>query len=132
MNIYVKIHWGSIGHAVLDCLGKDVMMMSGNVTMRTMSYISFLLCLLISCFFSSLPFFFFFSFFSFSSIWFLVELHDQGEYLLFIYLSIFFIYGKLWRLKTEIRAHATGFKVDTHRKQHDLLYKCWVFYRKED
>lgn len=65
MNIYVKIHWGSIGHAVLDCLGKDVMMMSGNVTMRTMSYISFLLCLLISCFFSSLPFFFFFPFFPF-------------------------------------------------------------------
>lgn len=48
MNMYVKVLWGSIGHAVLDCLGKDVMMMSGNVTMRTMSYISFLLCLLIS------------------------------------------------------------------------------------
>lgn len=73
MNIYVTVLWGSIGHTVLDCLDKDVMMMSGNVTMRTMSYISFLLCLLISCFF------FFFS------IWFLVELHDQGEYLLFIY-----------------------------------------------
>lgn len=52
MNIYVKVLWGSIGSAVLDCLGKDVMMMSGNVTMRTMSYISFLLYLLFSCFFS--------------------------------------------------------------------------------
>lgn len=83
--------WGSIGHAVLDCMGKDVMM-SGNVTMRTMSHISFLLS-------SDLFLSFFLLLFS---IWFLVELHDQGEYLLFIYLSIFFFHGKFWRLKTKI------------------------------
>lgn len=54
MNIYVKVLWGSIGHAVWDCLGKDVMMMSGNVTMRTMSYISFLLSSYLLLFFLSL------------------------------------------------------------------------------